>query len=183
MAASRTDRARRFVHSDVFSKLWRYGSVSVISTILTNALLFLFYNTLAIGTAMECNVIATSITTIPAYYLNRNWTWRKSGRSHLWREVVPFWAIAFISLVISTVAVGVAAHNADHISNSKLVRSLLVNAANIVTYGTIWVVKFIIFNKYMFVHHRPAEPDESVEAEPAVAGALPTIETAGSSGR
>jgi putative flippase GtrA len=161
------------MRSDVFSKLWRYGSVSVISTVLTNALLFLFYDTVNLGTAMECNVIATTIVTIPAYYLNRNWTWRKSGKSDLWREVVPFWVIAFVSLVISTVAVGVAAHNADHISHSKLVRSLLVNLANFVTYGSIWVVKFIIFNTYMFVHHhRPAEVDEPVEA------GVPSIETA-----
>ena len=174
---SPVERARRFVRSDVFAKLWRYGSVSVISTLLTNGLLFLFYDALNVGTAMECNVLATTITTLPAYYLNRNWTWRKSGKSHLWREVVPFWAIAFVSLVISTVAVGVAAHNADHISHSKLVRSLLVNLANIVTYGTIWVVKFIIFNKYMFVHHH--EVPVSDETVPADEGEMATFEAAG----
>lgn len=165
------DRVRHFVVSN-FEKLWRYLSVSIISTVLTNALLFTFYDVANVGTAMECNVLATTITTLPAYYLNRNWTWRKSGKSHLWREVVPFWVIAFISLVISTVAVGITAHNADRLTHSKLYRSLLINAANLVTYGSIWIVKFILFNKYMFVH-RPAEPDESLDAP---AGDLATAE-------
>jgi putative flippase GtrA len=162
--ASLYRRVRHFIGSN-FEKLWRYLSVSVISTLLTNALLFLFYDTVNLGTAMECNVLATTITTLPAYYLNRNWTWKKTGKSHFWREVAPFWIISFLSLVISTIAVGITAHNADRITNSKLYRSLLINAANLVTYGAIWIVKFILFNKYMFVH-RPAEPDESLPAEP-----------------
>jgi putative flippase GtrA len=163
--ASPINRARDYLGSN-FGKLWRYASVSVISTALTNALLFIFYDAANVGSAMECNVLATTIVTFPAYYLNRNWTWRKSGKSHLWREVVPFWAIAFVSLVISTVAVGITAHNADHITHSKLYRSLLINAANFVTYGLIWIVKFVLFNKYMFVHH-VADPDEPVESVPA----------------
>lgn len=166
--ASLVDRARAFTRSDKFAKLWRYGSVSVISTVLTNALLFLFYDVISLGTAMECNVIATTITTVPSYYLNRNWTWRKSGKSHVWREVVPFWVIAFLSLVLSTVAVGVAAHNADRISNLKIVRSLCVVAANIVTYGSIWVIKFILYNRYLFSHPAVAEAAgaDGVAADP-----------------
>jgi putative flippase GtrA len=174
--ASPIHRAREFVGSN-FGKLWRYASVSVISTVLTNALLFIFYDVANVGSAMVSNVLATTIVTLPAYYLNRNWTWRKKGKSDVWREVVPFWVIAFLSLVISTVAVGITAHNADHITQSKLYRSLLVNAANFVTYGAIWIVKFIVFNKYMFVHEVP-EPDETIAAVPAqpVEASLETVE-------
>ncbi len=150
--ASLVIRARDYVKTDGFKKLWRYSSVLVISTVLTNSLLFLFYDVIALGTAMECNIIATCITTAPAYYLNRNWTWGKNGKSHVWKEIVPFWVISFLSLVLSTVAVGIAAHNADRISDAKTVRSLLVVGANLVTYGSIWVLKFIFFNKYLFTH-------------------------------
>lgn len=133
-----------------FRKLVRYGSVSVISTLLTNLLLFLFYDKFNVGSAMECNALATGIVTVPAYYLNRSWTWKRSGRSDFWREVAPFWVLAFLSLALSTVVVGITAHNADHIAHTKLTRSLLLNAANIFTYGSIWIVRFTIYNRYLF---------------------------------
>ena len=163
--ASLVARARGFVRTDQFAKLWRYSSVSVISTVLTNSLLFLFYDVINVGTAMECNILATCITTAPAYYLNRNWTWGKSGKSHVWREIVPFWVISFLSLVLSTVAVGIAAHNADRVSHAKIVRSLLVVMANLVTYGSIWVLKFMLFNKYLFAHGHGRQVAGAGEAE------------------
>jgi putative flippase GtrA len=170
VVASLVDRARTFVKTEQFAKLWRYSSVSVISTILTNSLLFLFYDVVSIGPAMECNILATCITTAPAYYLNRNWTWGKSGKSHVWKEIVPFWVISFLSLVLSTVAVGIAAHNADRVSHAKIVRSLLVVTANLVTYGSIWVLKFVIFNKYLFTHGHAhtsaADGGETVVVQP-----------------
>jgi putative flippase GtrA len=154
-------RARDLSRTPKVRKLVRYGSVSVISTILTNVLLFSFYDA-NFASAMECNALATGIVTIPAYWLNRTWTWKKKGKSDFWREVAPFWVIAFIALAISTVVVGIVAHNADHITHSKLDRSLLLNAANIVTYGTIWVIRFTLYNRFLF---REAHP-ETASAHP-----------------
>ena len=68
------------------------------------------------------------------------------------REVAPFWIIAFIGLVLSTLAVGVAAHNANRVSNSQEVKDLFVHGANFVTYGLIWIGRYSIFNKFMFGH-------------------------------
>jgi len=114
--------------------------------------------------------LATSITTIPAYYLNRTWTFGKSGKSHVWREVVPFWTIAFASLALSTVAVGVAAHNADHVisrtsHNASLYKSLLIVFANGFTYACIWIGKFVLYKKYLFAHPEAAITDgEAVDS-------------------
>jgi putative flippase GtrA len=154
--------ARAYARQPKVVRLWKYGSVSVISTTLTWVLLFLFYHTFALFSAVWCNILATTITTVPAYYLNRTWTFGKSGRSHMWREVVPFWTIAFASLALSTVAVGLTAHNANLIvsktsHNASLYKSLLIVAANGLTYACIWIVKFILYKKYLFVH-----PEEAV---------------------
>jgi len=148
--ASLTSRARAYRQSAHFTRLWKFASVSVISTIITQGVLFMTYHVLTLASAMECNVIATCVATVPAYYLNRTWTWGKRGKSNPWREVMPFWVIAFIGLVLSTVAVGVAAHNADHISQSRDVRALVVQFANLSTYAVIWVGRYIIFNRFLF---------------------------------
>jgi hypothetical protein len=75
------------------------------------------------------------------------------------RELVPFWAIAFISLVLSTLAVDYAAHEAHLISPSHQVETVLVLFANFITYAIIWVAKFLLFNRYLFITH-PESKDE-----------------------
>jgi putative flippase GtrA len=147
---SLVSRARAFRSTDHFKRLWKYASVSIISTAVTQVVLFSTYHVFRVGTAIECNILATACASVPAYYLNRNWTWGKSGRSNIWREVVPFWSISFVGLVLSTVAVGVAAHNADRISHGSLDRAIIVNGANLVTYAFIWTGRYMIFNRFLF---------------------------------
>lgn len=166
--ASLLGRALAYRRSPHFKRMAKFLSVSVISTIVTQVVLFFTYHEWHVATAMESNVIATACATVPAYWLNRTWTWGKTGKSHLWREIVPFWSIAFIGLVLSTAAVGVAAHNADHLSRSKDVQDALVQLANFVTYGCIWVGRYAIFNRYLFGERtqqpRPADRDRNEEA-------------------
>lgn len=157
------ERAHALFRSAHGRRLIKFASVSVISTVCTQLVLFLTYDVISLGSAIECNVIATAVSTVPAYWLNRTWTWGKRGKSDLWREVVPFWVISFIGLVLSTVAVGLAAHNADAVSSSGFVRHVFVHMANIFAYALIWVGRYLIFNKYLFAHPA-AEPVGEVEA-------------------
>ncbi len=154
-------RLRAFLRGAHFAKLWRYMSVSILTTFLSLGLLYVFYRKVKVGAvdlngwqisqAEVANVIATAITTIPSYYLNRAWAWGKSGKSHLWREVVPFWVIAFISLVLSTLVVGLASREAVHLSQRHEVQTILVELGNLATYGVMWLAKYFIFNKVLFV--------------------------------
>jgi putative flippase GtrA len=155
-------RYRAFRSSPHFARIWKFAAVSVVSTIVSQSLLFAFYPHV-VGSAMGSNVIATSISTVPAYYLNRRWTWGKRGRSHLWKEVVPFWVLAFVGLVVSTLIVGIAATNADRVSSSAEFRNVVVHLANLFAYGIIWVARYAILNKFLF------GPDTQHRG-PAVAG-------------
>ena len=100
--------------------------------------------------------LATCIATVPYYYLNRMWVFKKSGRSHLTKEVLPFWTIAFVSLVLSTLAVKFAGSQVHAIS-SKNVRGAILVAANLATYGILWIAKFVVFNRILFKSSDVAE--------------------------
>ena len=154
---------RRFVASAHFAKLWRYGAVSVITTVLTLVLLYIFWRGLEVGgkagvtlagihvsSPELANVLATGISTIPTYTLNRKWAWGKSGKSHVWREVVPFWVIAIVSLVLSTYVVGFASREAVHLSHRREVQTILGEIGNLVTYGAMWIAKYALFNRLLF---------------------------------
>lgn len=162
---SRVSTLRQSPHT---KRLMKYAAVSVISTVVTQSVLFLTYDVWTVSSAMACNIIATAVATVPAYWLNRTWTWGKRGRSSAWREIAPFWIISFVGLVLSTVAVGIAAHNADQISHLHVVRTLFVQFANLFTYGCIWIGRYTIFNKFLFgpetqggAHRRVVVPGEA----------------------
>ena len=55
---------------------------------------------------MFANVVAT----IPSYFLNRMWVWGKGGRSHVMKEIVPFWVMSAIGITVSIGGAAVARH-------------------------------------------------------------------------
>jgi putative flippase GtrA len=136
-------------------KVVRYTLVSVISVIVSLAVLFVtlyFFK----WSARTSNIVAVGVSAIPSYFLNRAWAWGKSGRSHLLKEVVPFWAMAFLGLLISTWAAVFAKANAHYVTDSHLGVTLLVMLSNIASFGVLWFGKFMVLNKVLFVH-RPTE--------------------------
>ncbi|HUS62154.1 MAG TPA: GtrA family protein [Acidimicrobiales bacterium] len=130
----------------------RYSVVSGISIAITATVIFVlsfFFHwtdrTAAIGGAVAAGV--------PSYYLNRRWVWGRSGRSRLWREVVPFWVIAFVGLAFSTWAADFAGSLGDDLTDRRVLRSLVVVGGSLAAYAALWVAKFIVFNKILFADH------------------------------
>ena len=88
--------------SDEGRKKVRYTLVSVISVAVSQFAFIMVFGVFQLWGARGSSIFATCVGSVPSYYLNRNWAWGKSGRSHVWREVVPFWVLAFVGLVFST---------------------------------------------------------------------------------
>ena len=151
-------------------KMIKYTLVSVISVTVYEIGLFILYGLVHWG-ARTSNVVACSVATVPSYYLNRTWAWGKSGKSHFWKEVVPFWVLAFIGLAFSTWCADFAGSWADDHVRSHPVKTLVVMGAALGSFGVLWLGKFVFFNKVLFVH-----PPETMEDAPALDGrtGLPT---------
>ncbi len=150
--SSRVQRVKALARTAEFKRLLRYATVSAVTTVISLGMLYVFFRVLKVGSAARANILATAIATVPSYYFNRTWAWGKSGKSHLMREVIPFWVIAFVSLVLSTLAVGFAAHEAHHITRSHTGVTVLVELANLFTYGVLWIGKYVLFTKVLFTH-------------------------------
>lgn len=133
-------------------KMVRYSLISVICVIISTAMLALLVGVLR-WSAFWASLTATSVATIPSFELNRKWAWGKSGKSHLWKEIVPFWTLAFIGLAFSTWASVLAETFSKHHHLSHLVHTVVVEGAFVGAFGLLWVGKFVIFNKVLFVHH------------------------------
>ena len=135
-------------------------SVSVVTTVIS--VLTLATATAVFGiTAWTANVIATTVATIPSYYLNRHWTWGRTGASDPWREVLPFWALAFAGLALSTIAVAVADTwaAAAHLAGAVHTMTLLV--AHLSGFGVLWIAQFILLDRVLFgrdAHRKAGSP-------------------------
>ena len=103
--------------------------------------------------ALGATVVANIIGGIPSYYLNRLWAWGKSGRSHLWKEIVPFWVIAFIGAAFSIWAGVFGEHLARAHTHSHALESATVLFFSAGSFAVLWVFKFVLFNKFVFIHH------------------------------
>jgi putative flippase GtrA len=143
-------------------KLMKYTAVSVISVVVAQVLFVIAFNLIR-WNGTTSNMFAVAVSAIPSYYLNRAWAWGKRGRSHFLKEVVPFWALAFLGFVISTLAVDYVSGHVHGLH--RAVQSLVLQATNIGAFGVLWVAKFVIFNELMFKHH-----PEVLEDEPALDG-------------
>ena len=146
-------RLWRLYHTPQGKRLFRYTMTSVISTIIGFAVLGILFYALSLWSEVPDNVIANICGIVPSYYLNRSWAWGKTGPSHLWREVVPFWAMSFVGIVLA-IGAGLLAH---HIGVSvlhlhRLGRTAVLYGANIFAFGVLWVGKFLIINRLFHVH-------------------------------
>jgi putative flippase GtrA len=136
-------------------KLFRYCGVSAFNLCFGQALLQLFYTGLD-WPAWGANVAAVGISAGPAYLLSRHWVWGQTGAHSVRDEIAPFWGLALLGLLASTIAVDVAADRWES--------GLAVSAANIGAFGIVWVFKFFVLEKVMW---KQAVEAIEVEVEPA----------------
>lgn len=124
-------------------KLLKFAAVSAVSVPLGMFLLWLFLN---MGIEpVTANISAVVISTIPNYLLNRYWVWNKSGKSSVTKEIAPYWAMAFLGLGISTLAVWLMSNFRDD--------DLAYLAANFISFGVVWIFKFFVLERFLFGEH------------------------------
>ncbi len=112
----------------------RYSLVSLISIAISQSVLMVAFGMLH-WTARLSNVVACAVATVPSFYLNRTWTWGRRGTSRLWREVVPFWALAFLGLAFSTWAADFGSTLARQAAVSHQTATMIVMASALLAFG------------------------------------------------
>lgn len=132
----------------------RYSMVSVVAVVVNQIVLFGAQFHMSPRSA---NILAVCVSAIPSYQLNRSWVWGRSGKSDLMREILPFWAMALLGLIISTWFADFAGSNAYRITDSGFGKKLIVNFAAFASFGLLWVAKYTVFKRVLFATHPAME--------------------------
>ncbi|HEX3333127.1 MAG TPA: GtrA family protein, partial [Acidimicrobiales bacterium] len=140
-----------WLHTHEGRKIFRYSMVSVISTAVSLIVIAIVYGVLHQWSEVPSTVFGNVVATFPSYWLNRKWAWGKHGRSHFLKEVVPFWTAAAAGIAFSIIWASLARHYAIKYQLDHFETTVLVLAANVMSFGIFWVLKLMLFNR-MFRH-------------------------------
>ncbi len=130
-------------------KLLRYGAASVVNVVVAQVVLAWAFGVLH-WTARAAAVLAAVVAAGPAYWLARNWVWGRSGRSHLVKEVLPFWGMALLGLALTTWVAGVAEAVGSDVTDSRLGQTAILMGAIFAISAVIWAVRFFVLNGVLF---------------------------------
>lgn len=161
-----------WLHTREGQKLFRYTMTSVISTGVSLFVLGIVFGVLRLWSEVPSTLFANVVAAFPSYWLNRRWAWGKSGRSHLVKEVLPFWVMSIASIAFSMIGASVArylGHMWQLQQHHHFVLTALVMFANVMSFGIFWVLKLMVFNRTFRVPTLAEEIDEHLELEEGVA--------------
>jgi putative flippase GtrA len=133
---------QRLYDRPLIHKFFKYSMTSVVGVVMGQSLIFLFASVLEWPWGWA-NVTAVAISTLPSYYISRTWVWQKRGKSSFYAEVMPFWVMTFLGLLLSTIAV-------VFLENRYPDSKILANVGNVAGFGVLWVAKFFILDRILF---------------------------------
>ena len=134
-------------------KVLRYSAVSFIAVPMTQIILLVFHSGLG-WSGLKANTMAVAVTVVPVYVLNRYWVWGKRDKNNFVTEILPFWGMTLLGLLISTLCVAYADRHFES--------PLMVNVANAFGFGVVWVLKFAVLDRLMFGNERHFPIEEEV---------------------
>jgi len=149
-------------------KLIRFTLVSVVTTTVSFVTISLLYGLKIVSGVMWATLIGNLVASLPAYHLNRRWTWGKRGKSHIRREIIPFWAMTALGIAFSQLGALWARHMVHTHHWSHLINTALVAFTNLFAFAIFWVLKIVVFNRIFRVDELE-EMDEHLTVEESAA--------------
>ena len=130
----------------------RYVLGSVITTAVSFTSIAILYGFRFVPGIISATLAGNLIATVPAYHLNRTWTWGKRGRSHFRTEIVPFWSMSFLGIAFSMLGALGAKYEVHTHNWNRLLDTALVTGANLTCFAVFFVLKLFVFNRIFHVN-------------------------------
>ena len=141
-------------------KLSTYTAGSVIAAGCSELALLLCYGVLHLSPGVSA-VLGWLCGALPNYWLNRRWTWRRTGRPDARRELLPYVLIVLVTLALA--ALVTHAVDAALSASSEATRTTLVGAAFLGVYVVMFLVRYLLldrlFGRLDSLDHQPREAE------------------------
>ena len=135
--------------SPFFAKVTRYALGSVIA-LITSVVVFALLYVAGVGTTVD-SIAAFIAGAVPNWILNRRWAWEMTGRVEVVREVVGYTAVSLLALLAASAGTGwTQAWVKTHVAPHHGLRVVLVTGAYVLVQALLFVVKFVIYDRWVF---------------------------------
>jgi putative flippase GtrA len=146
--------------------LWaKYSASSVIAGVISELAFVICY---WLGTApVAASVVAFVAGALPNYLLNRRWAWGRKGRADRRRELLPYAIIVIVTAAAAALTTTAADHWIRARIESHTGQTILVSAVFLGTYGVLFILKFVLFDRFVFAKPAARADDLAAERTPA----------------
>ena len=139
-------------------RLWgRYTGASVVAGIISEVVFVVTYWFAA--NPLVASLLAFVAGAVPNYLMNRYWAWQRRGRPDRSRELLPYVVIVIVTALIAILVTTAADRWVREHVTAHALQVTLVAIAFLATYGTMFVLKFVLFDRFIFVDRAARTPD------------------------
>lgn len=135
-----------FAANEEVRKKLRYAGLSVVFIALGQGLIQFFGRWLDDYTA--ASLLAAAVLTVPSFFANKHFVWRDTSRKNLYRQVLVFWVTVMLAVSLATL-ITFLVENAMS-DRAWLIRGAAVLFAQLVGYGTVFIGRFLILDRWLF---------------------------------
>ena len=133
--------ARRECDRTLSQRVSRYLSLSLATASIGQLTIMLLHWGIGIG-AIVSNASAALLVAAIGFVLSTRFVWPSDPALRYRVEVPAFFAISLIGLAVSTGLVALVSQQTD--------MPIAVNAASFISYGLVWVARFVILDRLVF---------------------------------
>jgi len=169
--SSRTSASRAKAILDAHGiRMAKYLTGSVVAMVVSTVTFMGLFGPGILG-SKGASLTASATGAIVNYFMNRRWTWGRTGRGNLRREVAPYWGTVIVTAIAAAGATWGANEFTKMLTPDRAVRTVVNTGVFLAVYGLSFLVKYRIFDRIF----KAATLDDDVSAvditavEPAAA--------------
>lgn len=133
----------------LLGRLLRASATSIMATILSHGT-YIALLAAAHADATVASAIAFALGASFNYFVGRRLTWGRRTRPHPVKETLPYVIVIAAGGVVSVGVATVVQHIITPMGLTNTERTLVLEIANIVSYGAVFFFKFILLDRFVF---------------------------------
>jgi putative flippase GtrA len=157
-------RLRAGLRAQLAATLGKFAVGSVVATLVSQLVFILCYGVAGLP-AFGAGVIAFVAGSVPAYLVNRYWTWRHDPEGNVvaGHRLLPYYTVMIGCALASSGLTELADHFIRPIVAGDVARTAVIDVCYLASFGLMFVVKFVALDRIVFARNRThaRRPDES----------------------
>jgi putative flippase GtrA len=148
-------RLRAALRAQLAATLGKFAVGSLVATLVSQLTFILCYGVAQLP-AFGAGVIGFVAGSVPAYLINRYWTWRHGldGNVAAGHRLLPYYVVMISCALASSGLTALADHFIGPLVAGDVARTAVIDVCYLASFGLMFVVKFVALDRIVFARNR-----------------------------